>query len=321
MLGILLMALILSNSCQESVNFPAEFRPQLVVYCILSTETDTQYVRVLSNFAENLTSSRDSAITGSIRASVDVSDGTNVFSFRDSIITTPNGDTLQIFLRGGFRPQAGGTYFLRVSVPGYDRVTSVTHVPDHAVLKIDYPDNAVIKNPWYGNGVPDPLVSFSPSAGASAYLATLTMIYHDNLPGGTVQKRVPIPRAVQILDCFFGKFKFRYPEIVPVGSGNGGVSYRWENFSWRLNVDLARDSYDPHFERGIFTVIQFSEEWYKYYNSARIYQDRFSLRLDMPDFANIVGGRGIFGSYVVDTASIKMLDQYSPPRRCQLQYL
>lgn len=305
--GVLLLACMVGNSCEETVEFPGQFRPRLVLYCVLSTETDTQYVSLLSSVANQ---SENSSIPA---ANVDISDGTNLFSFHDTTISDLSGDSVHVFVNDNFRPVAGAIYFLRVTANGFPTITSKTAIPTHAVLDIDYPENAVIGNPWYGGGYPEPIVSFHPSGGASAYLTGLTLVYRDSLPGGTVEKRIPIPRQVEIIDCFFGKFKFRYTEIISLGSAGGDVAYRWENFAWRLNVDLARQSYNPAFERAVFTVTQFSNEWYKYYNSARIFQDRFSLRLDVPDYTNIEGGNGIFGSFVVDTVATSMPKTLSPP--------
>lgn len=314
--AIILAFVISSISCKDSLDVVGGYRPQLVAYSILSTETDTQYVRVLSNYIppSGADSGTPVEITG---AQVSISDGNTLTVFHDTTVTRPSGgDPVHAYVAYGFMPTGGATYTLSVAASGYDPLSASTHVPAHAVLDADIADNAVIRNAYFEIAVAQPTVSFQPSPGASAYFARLEVVLDDYRPEGTVRKVILVPQWIELIACFAALYRVHYPDLVPLNSTNGGMNtFRYRNWAWRHVVDSVLDqgAYDPHFRRGRFTIVQLNGDWYRYYRTARSFEDRFSIRLDEPDYTNIRNGWGVFGAYVVDTVSVPMNERQVPP--------
>ena len=58
------------------------------------------------------------------------------------------------------------------------------------------------------------------------------------------------------------------------------------------------------------TVITYDKNLASYYSSLQEGVDGFTVKLDQPDFSNIKGGYGIFGSYVKRTWVLKFTKEY-----------
>jgi hypothetical protein len=68
------------------------------------------------------------------------------------------------------------------------------------------------------------------------------------------------------------------------------------------------------FKQDVFLLIQFDEPLYNYYFVANGFKDRSSIRLDEPNYTNLSGGVGIFGSLAVDSIAVPLPERFPPPR-------
>ena len=55
------------------------------------------------------------------------------------------------------------------------------------------------------------------------------------------------------------------------------------------------------FERVVGRVLQCERGLYDYYNTVNGFRDPISVRLDEPDYSNLSGAKGVFGSYTLDS--------------------
>lgn len=295
-------------SCDDSVDPFGEFVPRMAVYSVLSAESDTQYVRVVRSYRspDDLTEG-DLAVRDAV---VEITDGSQTVVFSDTLLerSEPSefGDSVFVYVARGFKPVPGTTYTLTVTSPSAGTISATTRVPPKSNLSTDYSQNVVIRNPW--SSVSNPVVSFTISPGASAFLVRFRIEYEDITPSGVIQKAIDVPDRLVVVSCFQEVYDFQFRTASSTGGSSGKlVKYDYPHFSYRRCVELVNErSYNNRFLRAKFTVVQFNDEWYKYYTSARTFQDRFSIRIDQPDYSPVPGGLGVFGGYVVDTISVNL---------------
>lgn len=305
---VLSLMMVLLLSCDDSVDPFGEFVPRMAIYSILSAESDTQYVRVVRSYRSPDDSSKaDLAVRDAV---VEISDGLQTVVFSDTVLPRPGpsefGDSVFVYVARGFKPVPGASYTLTVTSPSAGTLTATTRVPPQSTLSTDYAQNVVIRNPW--TGILNPVVSFVISPGASAFLVRFRIEYEDVTPSGVVQKSIEVPDRLVVVSCFQEVYDFQFRTAASTGGSSGKlVRYDYPHFSYRRCVELVNErSYNNRFLRAKFTVVQFNDEWYKYFTSARAFQDRFSIRIDQPDYSPLPGGLGVFGGYVVDTISVNL---------------
>ena len=292
---------LLSLSCEIPSDLGGTYEPKMAAYGILSTFSDTQYVRLIQTIPE----SEPFGDTSVKDAAVQITGGGQTFTFRDTVLTRQNGatvDSFHVYVCYPFKPVPNVAYSLQASSPTFGVVQAQATAPGHTVLNIDIAQNFILRNP-YASHAAQPEVDFRLSAGTAAYQVHLEIEYKDITPTDTTIRRYEVPERIVTVSCFGQIFERYYPRIIRNDS-EGDVTYLVNAFNYRKSIETVQGSaYNWELLRVIFTVVQFNGEWYKYYRSVRSYEDRFSVRLDRPDYSNVNGGLGLFGAYVVDTVS------------------
>ncbi|MEK6571100.1 MAG: hypothetical protein AABZ61_07005 [Bacteroidota bacterium] len=67
------------------------------------------------------------------------------------------------------------------------------------------------------------------------------------------------------------------------------------------------------FVQAVFYLIQFDEPLWNYHNVANNLGERYSVRTDEPDYTNIKGGFGVFGSATIDSTVWPLPEKIPPP--------
>ena len=83
-------------------------------------------------------------------------------------------------------------------------------------------------------------------------------------------------------------------------------------YAYTLRKIIA-DYGDVYFRQANCYLVQTDQALYVYYNVANGFRDAFSIRMDQPDYSNIEGGLGVFGSYNVDKKSYELPSIISIP--------
>jgi len=149
------------------------------------------------------------------------------------------------------------------------------------------------------------LISLAPQA--KAFMVRLLVEYQADTPQGRKTERLEIPASSTATGGSHGPCNFIYPRMVKRITSPAqklesdhfvfpGCVYR------ALLEQILRTETNVRFERVVFYLIQFDEPLYNYYKLVRGFQDPATIRLDEPDFTNIQGGLGIFGSTSIDSS-------------------
>jgi hypothetical protein len=310
MLLVAVGTLALFEGCDVPFLPSAAFEPKMVVYCVLTTESDTQYVRVYGTYdppdndpAKNL---EDHPVTD---ATVTISSDSALYQFHEGTVNRPDKSRystgIVAYVSYPFRPARGVTYKLTVSSPTYGTATAVTTAP--GVAQISTVNFFCMRAPyscccpWWDYGVQAQL-----SVQAKGFLVRAYAQYLASTPRGWELKRRQIPIRMESISLYQGTWEFLYPSIRRRSSYSAGYregevfpTETWAKFL--ENVIWASDGDGVRFQDVIFQVIQFDAALYDSYSVANLFRDPYSQRLDEADYTNISGGVGLFGSVAVDS--------------------
>lgn len=307
-------------SCDESFNPSAAFEPRMVVYSVLTTDSDTQYVRVYSSYYppdNDPTRNQDDTSVQDAQVSI-TQEGGLTFSFQPYTIERLDksryASPIRAYRAFPFRPERGKMYTLNVSSVSSGTLTATTTVPNAGSITPVSID--VLKDPFFTSH--DFGVVAGLSAEAKGYLVRIYVDYLYPRGDGTYQPtRFEIPLSRQPISCYWDLFKETYPRPAlrsspatsPVWVPLGQKEYKPEERVPYSRIPYRNKIYHLYdregagilFRQALFILVQFDAPLWNYYAVASMYRDRLSVRTDEPDYTNIKDGIGVFGSMTVDS--------------------
>lgn len=312
---------MLFQSCDDSFSPSGPEVPRMIVYSVLTTQSDIQYVRVYRNYFPKDNNPQNIILDTPVKdAIVTISDGTTTFTFHDTLVARDDSSRYKepvfAYVANGFRAKPGSVYTLDVTSPTSGHVTATTRVPTPSTFTIDY--FYYFEKPYAFPRV-IPQVSFSLSSYTSAYMIKLFIEYEADTNTGRDIFRREVPERLIVVSCFFEIYDYFYPKITRrTNTASANLEFRgtqhFNSFSYRRSVELVNErNLNPAFRKVVFYNTQFDENWYRYYSTARTFQDRFTARLDEPDFTTLTGGVGLFAAMTVDSAAHQLPPVILPP--------
>jgi hypothetical protein len=278
-----LLTLLLAG-CNQPFEPNGPVNSRLVLYCILSSRSDTQYVRLSSTFG----SPPEPAIRN---AALTLTGGGNVISFRDTTVlwrdTAGNPVPTNVYVAYNAPVRGNSVYALQASTPsGLTASSSITALPlPFFALKPG-------KTPGFF-ALSRTFNSMSGAAILHFYLDYYTLV---NNGWELHTEEVPSRRY---LDAG-GNDAFEYPSFAPVGTlGAGGKDVLIDSTLFQITRSRVLKKYVPNpvvYLDIRFVLSQIDDFLYDYYYLNNGPADRSTIRLDVPDFTNIRGGYGVFGS-------------------------
>jgi len=122
-------------------------------------------------------------------------------------------------------------------------------------------------------------------------------------PGIILTEEVPV-EITDYQDCT--TYTAVYPRVrrQEFGSSRELWRFKLENYRRTLIKILTENATAIDFKRIFVEFVQADEHVYKYFSVVNGFQDPFSIRVDQPNYTNIQGGFGVFGSFVSDTTIV-----------------
>jgi len=307
--------LLLILGCEGPFSPKGTYRERMVVYAILTTQSDAQFVKVFATYnppgfdpLENTTQNvvRDAVVT--------VSDGDSNLVYRDTIVTRIDKsryqDDLAVYVAQPFRVLPKKSYTLTVVSQTYGRVTASLTVPDRGRVQV--------VNPYVlrGGGEEDEslvILAWIRYA-ARGFMVRFYLEYETLESGAWVTKRMEIPsRAVVVGDAKI----FSYPKLERRTTSQDPALREKEEMervyfsrlAYATKTSELRGQYSSDRLRitgAWFVLTQVESNLYAYYSIANAFQDPHSIRTDLPDWTNIEGGYGVFGAMVEDSAYVSL---------------
>lgn len=321
-----LLLTLLYSSCDNSINPQAPFQPQMVVFSVLSTQTDTQFVRIHKTYTTADNADRSTVEDAIVR----ITDGTSTFSFRDTVIIRyVDGRTTSkthLFVAYPMSVEPQKTYLMTISSPAYGTAKASTTTPARGTISIgsvnvlDDPENHAFQ---------DVRANFIISPQAKGYLFRFYLVFTAENPWESEVERskekyieVPLRRSaldrnLDLCDIFYPQF-LSYRNVKPQRPGQDplelGLIYPFPTYNETIAL-IRRYNFNVRFKRAVFYLVQFDEAFTKYYLNANQFRDKLAVRLgEPPDYSNINGAVGLFGSIRVDS-SVWRLPEFLKPFR------
>jgi hypothetical protein len=215
-----------------------------------------------------------------------------------------------------FKLARGKTYKLTVTSPTLGIATAVTTVPGAASISAS--NFFALADPYRYGSVLNYGVGVYLSEQAKGFLVRIYVDYLAPTPQGWQLKRRQIPVLMRSISRYQGTWEYIYPAARQRQWSNARYqeSQLFGTGSWirMLEDDIwLYDGYGVRFLQAVIHVIQFDEPLFNYYGVANISRDRYSVRIDEPDYTNMRGGAGVFGSAAVDSIAYALPETITRP--------
>jgi hypothetical protein len=296
-------------SCDESFNPDGPYERKLVVYAVLSDQSDTQYVRVFGNYppvSDPAYAPSDNQVSD---AQVTIAHGGATYQFHDT--TVPRNDRsrytspIRLSVAYGMPLAQASRYTLAVTSPTWGTVSASLVSLYRGRMYLQNPGSLVNPNPATAFSV-----KISPGLNIAAYIIRVFLDYEVHGAQQLSDGRMEVPISLRAGGS--GADALVYPTPIPLGGaaipespGNELVVFSAEAAQSALDGLRARYQGDTiHFKQAVVGLTQMDSVLYSYYNVLHGFPGSAAIRLDEPDFSNIHGGLGIFASTTVDSVVV-----------------
>ncbi len=305
---ILLCALLLSLACNQPFDPRAPFEQQMVLYSVLSTDRNAQFVRVYLNYMPSdfdpSAYTADNAVKGAL---VSISDPSRNYQLRDTLLSRPDTSRykfpLHMYVLRPFIPQYGRTYNVLAQSPSLGTVSASVVVPAKPKLSMALGANVILDNPRLRP--PDQQILFSAQLSniAKGYIVRL-FVYYDVLKEGEwVEERIEVP-ITSADSASYSLDLPQYPRMTASpNTSQLGIMYRTGYYRGIINrVTFVRYvSNNLIYKWVVLVLLQADKNLFNYYSATHGYQDPWSIRLDEPLYSGVNGGVGMVGAYTLDS--------------------
>jgi len=300
-------AILFLSGCDQSFDSRASFQQQLVVFSVLSTDRNVQFVRVEGDYMpteyDPLSSTTDHAIS---TATVTLSDGTASFQLRDTVITRTDtsryGFPIHSFSITPFVPVAGRTYRLTINAPGFSTATASVTTPGKSFPGTSTTTYLILDNPGGYDESADIICNALLSTGTKGYIGRLFVDYDVLIGTEWIEGRAEIP--LSFVDPKVRDLKYvLYPQMTTRNADRMVVSFKNSVYK-AVCASVASGHFKSNklvFNRVVFQLLQADKNLFNYYSTTHAFRDVASTRLDEPLFSNVSGGTGVLGAYTLDS--------------------
>lgn len=307
------VVLLLVSGCDSSFDPKGPYTEKTIVYSILTTSSDTQYVRIYTSYNPSgfdpLENTSDNALRNAL---VTVTKEGIVTRYRDTLVTRYDksrytGD-IPAYIAYPFKVEKGKAYNLSIDVPSRGKMTSALTIPDKGSLFLTNP--YVLKSPTSFDE--DLLLVIRITRPTRGYIVRFYLDFDVLQNGVWVPHRVEVPSSVQTrgdeLDLIYPKLIRRTttPSAARAEEQENVVFSRSGYRTALAQIYGQYSSLNVRLKSGVFILTQVEPNLYNYYNIVNGFQDEFSIRTDLPDYTSIQGGAGVFGAMTEDSTVVEV---------------
>ncbi len=280
----------------------------LVVFTVLSTDRNTQFVSVTSPFLPSGFGTSDF-----YSSDVSVSDAMVTISaqgeyYRLSFTTVARPDSsqftspLRLYMASRFTPHYATKYTVSVSSAAHGDAAASVILPGKPTLWMAPQTYFEILQPF--QYAPDSLLTFEVmlSGITKGFLGRLFIDFDVFSDSGSVRGRVQMP--ISTGDTTYSLTYPEYPQLRESPTTDAFL------VSWKIGYlqKILKDRAMQYagrswaYKQVVLQVLQADANLYSYYVSAQVNQDPHSIRLDQPLYPTISGGSyGMVGGYTLDS--------------------
>ena len=313
-------ACLIAWGCSDEFSPSVEGPRPYVVFGLLNSAVDTQYVRVHPTSAPTDPDPGNPLLPGT---TVTVSGGGVMTVFNAMQLAPAPGaaDTSMIpaYVAFPFRPVRGATYSLLVQSPPGNSTGTMT-VPE--IGRLSFSDVSIVQNPWGYNRTNSFIVEVTLASQALGFAVRFLVEYEHLISGQWIveQREVPLyyedegqPATSRAVYPALGR-RAANNEPNPFTLPERNVAV-FTNGPYRATLEVIYNAYgltNVRMLRAVFILNQADRNFFTYFALANYFQDRFSIRVDQPEYTNMSGSLGFFGSLTADTDSVDLPSNLQP---------
>ncbi|MGB9773591.1 MAG: DUF4249 family protein [Bacteroidota bacterium] len=304
---IALINLIILSSCEQPFEPKTKYVPKLVVYSVIDPRRSDVIVRLSHTYdppGYDPDEYRGALLVPD--ASVTLRSGSGeTFNLAETTLVIPDihGNLfVSAYVLKQVKLREAERYFLFISAHDYPAVSASTIVPAIQFITAESvleEDAALEICHCYQFSF-----GFYAATAPKGYIARLWIRYSADTTSALDSLEVPYSVEKQ-----GEKVLATYPQLDRLtDSQQESLSYTRDAVTWVLE-QLASRVGDPHKIRikGItFDLLLLDQYLYNYYSVAHGFNDPLTVRTDTPDYSNIQGGLGVFGSLAHRSLSLKL---------------
>jgi hypothetical protein len=300
-----LVSIILSYSCEDSLNPYGEFKEKYVLNCVMRADTNFQVSYLTKNYVtpdfNPYSNTNDPTIKNAV---IKIWNGEDdVAILRDSTITRQAGDNYKtpysVYYTNNFQPKPNSKVEIEALLPNGKRLSSSSSVPSPVtfnVIKTDTliptPGQNFVRFVWNTNRK-DPV-----------FVARLGIYYFKNNSRQT-RYIYTIPLSYVNIDG-----KLTPVNSKPFSTLSYSVDLQTVNTAMKLLSEEVEDKSKIQILVCGIELLSLDDNLSIYYNATARSSDLFSVKLDETDYSNIQGGFGIFGIYIRNFCVIRFSKDY-----------
>lgn len=275
------IALFLAD-CSDDFQPNGPYVQRLSVYAVLNVSSSTQFVTVESSVAPATHSVAEPVLRGVPGAAVRLLSGSDTLRFRDTLLASDAG-IARHFISTSAAVGSNRNYTLTVDAPGYPSAWAT--VRTFTVGSVYASNSKVLLNTDHDEDI---TVEVSPGRGSFANLLRVLLEFEWVKDGVWNPATAELPVGYED-----GR------PVYPTYGFNTSSSYtvRFSAEVYRKTVRDLRTRYADslRFKSAVFDFQQFDQSLYTYYSVANKFPGGATIRLDDPDYSNVLNGYGVVG--------------------------
>ena len=285
----LITSMIFVNlGCDDEFAIVKDYKEQLVVFLVLDNRNEKQFIKV-QKLQNDAGLSQDSKLLSNLTIKLVDTYG-NARFFKDTILQGINNYNV-LYLDSLELKEGSYSLFANSNDKIYAWSNAVVRAPQVMYVSSDKEYFKVL---------------LSKSASSRGFLLKSFLMFKRTEGNILVDDRIEVPSQIYIQGTDTTEI---YPGLQKsdISDNTSSVSYvRFDAITYTKNKLISRYKVTRN-NIGKIKIFAFSYDWnlYEYINSYSGYQDEYSVRLDKPNFTNVVWGNGIFGAIRVDSVEVE----------------
>lgn len=295
-------AVMMVSGCDTSFNPKGPYLEKMVVYAVLSPDSDTTFARVYRTYDppgfDPYETTAEQPVTDAV---VRLTSNDSSWTFGSTQVvrddTSRYGTPISAYFLPNVSVVRGAQYHLAVQSPTAGSVDATVSVPGAGTIQVG--NSYVLQDPTLTTD--NVSVRLTLSSTTWGFYLRLSLIGEVWEGGGWRQFTKEVPLTVtEIIDC--ENFAGEFTRLQRRETSNTAEEHMliFENIAYRYTIASLRSGHvvdSVRFIRAEFEFLETDPHLYSYYSIASGFRDEFTLRTDEPDYSNIRGGRGVFGAF------------------------
>ncbi len=322
---ILVLILIISISCDEEFNLKGPLDDEYVFNCVLRGDTTTQYATITRSYDVANYNPVSNPVNPVVKgAKIKLISNGKVYTMRDTVLplTDPQYKTpVSCYYVNNLQLDIAQTINAQVIMPDGKVLTATTKTVPTNDLKLQF-EGSIPQKDTFGNYLDHVTLSWlfpsyikDPYSADIYYAPQLSIEYYKKENGNSIFMKKIIPDEYRVIN---DKLVPHYPD-----AGHTGLfTFDLNAITRALNEISEGDDNKSNYiiTRVVLTILMFDESLALYYSANQTFDNGLTLTLLPPDFSNVSGGKGIFGSYMKIETSLLFRSFYIEPFGYQYTY-